>query len=113
MNNGKGDKWRPTDMDKYRNSPFWENSMKDAPKLERPVHTYIENVYGENYNACICHKCIEENQVKQFSGSPFLLNSTMMSVCPKCDNKRCPHASDHQRDCTGSNETGQSGSIYE
>lgn len=35
-----------------------------------------------------------------------------MLVCPTCGNKRCPHATDHQLTCTGSNEPGQPGSAY-
>lgn len=34
-------------------------------------------------------------------------------VCAKCGNKRCPHATDRNLDCTGSNEPGQPGSFYE
>lgn len=35
-----------------------------------------------------------------------------MRVCSECGNKRCPHASDHENDCTHSNKPGQVGSIY-
>jgi hypothetical protein len=35
-----------------------------------------------------------------------------MIVCPTCGNKRCPKATDHRLDCTGSNEPGQPGSAY-
>jgi hypothetical protein len=35
-----------------------------------------------------------------------------MRLCPTCGNKRCPHASDHDLACSGSNEPGQPGSIY-
>lgn len=34
-------------------------------------------------------------------------------VCEICGNKRCPHATDHDLDCTNSNEPGQRGSWYE
>lgn len=34
-------------------------------------------------------------------------------VCPTCGNKRCPKATDHRFDCTGSNEPGQHGSRYQ
>jgi hypothetical protein len=34
-------------------------------------------------------------------------------VCSICGNKRCPHATDHDLACTGSNETGQEGSQYQ
>lgn len=36
-----------------------------------------------------------------------------MFLCGICGNKRCPHAADHRLDCTGSNEPGQRGSLYE
>lgn len=35
-----------------------------------------------------------------------------MIVCVDCGNKRCPHATDHDNACTGSNEPGQPGSSY-
>ena len=63
--------------------------------------------------ACICHKCIEENKIQAPGMEPFLLNSIMMILCPICGNKRCPHASDHNLACTGSNDSGQPGSVYE
>ena len=36
-----------------------------------------------------------------------------MIVCPTCGNKRCPKASWHKNQCSGSNEPGQEGSIYQ
>lgn len=56
---------------------------------------------------CWCHKCNENRLVNNI---PFSM--TRMIVCPTCGNKRCPKASDHRLDCTGSNETGQPGSVY-
>jgi hypothetical protein len=56
---------------------------------------------------CWCHKCNKHNTV---NGLPFSM--TQMILCPECGNKRCPNASDHQLDCTGSNEAGQHGSVY-
>lgn len=35
-----------------------------------------------------------------------------MIVCPLCGNKRCPHASHHDHECTDSNEPGQHGSVF-
>ena len=35
-----------------------------------------------------------------------------MILCSLCGNKRCPHATDHRHECTGSNEPGQPGSSY-
>jgi hypothetical protein len=56
---------------------------------------------------CWCHKCNEHNTI---NGLPFSM--TQMILCPECGNKRCPKASDHQLDCTGSNEPNQPGSVY-
>ena len=35
-----------------------------------------------------------------------------MYLCPDCGNKRCPRATHHDNDCTGSNDYGQEGSRY-
>jgi hypothetical protein len=50
-----------------------------------------------------CHSCFKA------SGGVML---DRMILCSECGNKRCPKASDHQLDCTGSNEAGQHGSVY-
>jgi len=39
-------------------------------------------------------------------------NAWWMIACPKCGNKRCPHATYHKRACTNSNAPGQPGSVY-
>jgi hypothetical protein len=44
---------------------------------------------------------------------PITLTDMRMVLCPKCGNKRCPHATNHELACTGSNEPGQKGSSYE
>lgn len=58
---------------------------------------------------CMCHQCLIDRDEKT-DGIP--LGLTMMIVCPICGNKRCPHATDHRHDCSGSNEPGQDGSIF-
>lgn len=50
---------------------------------------------------CWCHSC-----------RPITLSDMRMILCPKCGNKRCPHANDHRNACTASNEPGQAGSAY-
>ncbi len=60
---------------------------------------------------CECHRCINENGILGPSGL-LPLSSEKMILCPVCGNKRCPHASDHRLACTGSNESGQKGSVY-
>lgn len=59
---------------------------------------------------CICHRCIKEKNITGPRGFP--LSTFQMILCPICGNKRCPHASDHNLACTGSNEAGQPGSVY-
>lgn len=43
---------------------------------------------------------------------PITLEDMRMIVCPDCGNKRCPKASDHEYTCTGSNDSGQPGSLF-
>jgi len=59
---------------------------------------------------CHCRKCLDERGEK-VNGIPFHL--ARMVVCPKCGNKRCPHATDHAEECTRSNDPGQPGSVFE
>lgn len=49
-----------------------------------------------------CWRCLRERGVLR----------QRMLLCPKCGNKRCPKAADHDFACTGSNEPGQPGSVY-
>ena len=66
-------------------------------------------------NRCECHKCIADNNlaVTIFDGIEMALSASKMILCPECGNKRCPKASDHRLACTGSNEAGQEGSVYQ
>lgn len=58
-------------------------------------------LYEPQPGDCICWRCLKGKNV------------AMMVLCPVCGNKRCPKASDHELDCTGSNEPGQPGSVYQ
>jgi hypothetical protein len=64
-----------------------------------------------------CHRCIREFDIRAPGESPgtmvLRLSSVRMIVCDTCGFKRCPHASDHRLACTGSNDSGQIGSIYQ
>jgi len=51
-----------------------------------------------SWEICGCRKCNPD--------------AWWMIVCNICGNKRCPHATDHDCACTGSNEPGQPGSVY-
>lgn len=58
---------------------------------------------------CECYNCLKQRSEEE--GNPFLL-MTKFIACEKCGNKRCPHATDHNLPCSGSNLPGQLGSIY-
>lgn len=64
---------------------------------------------------CQCRQCLRDRgevvAITDWLAIPAEM--TRMILCPKCGNKRCPHATDHRNACTGSNEPGQKGSAYE
>jgi hypothetical protein len=41
-----------------------------------------------------------------------LMDIPMALSCNICGNKYCPHATDHELDCSNSNEQGQDGSFF-
>lgn len=61
----------------------------------------IPEIGEEENNPCYCYNCADQKT-----------RMTRMIVCPKCGNKRCPHATDHSLECTNSNEPNQPGSRY-
>jgi Zn finger protein HypA/HybF involved in hydrogenase expression len=78
-----------------------------AQSLERMTQNAEElGLYDEP--PCWCHECIKGKTTR----GGFPLSGTRMILCPKCGNKRCPKASNHELECTGSNEPGQEGSVY-
>lgn len=58
-----------------------------------------------------CHKCF--NLLREKYALEKKVVAPRFIVCPTCGNKRCPKATDHELACTGSNEPGQKGSVYE
>jgi hypothetical protein len=60
-------------------------------------------------NSCFCRKCFE----KILENDPMNIFNIRMFLCDKCGNKRCPHSTDHELECTNSNEPRQAGSAYE
>lgn len=57
-----------------------------------------------------CFRCIGNEPSSP--GSFLTVGMSMMIVCETCGNKRCPHSTDHNNACTGSNDPGQPGSRY-
>lgn len=60
---------------------------------------------------CQCRACLRGQTIESGFG-PIPVEMTRMIICAKCGNKRCPHATDHRNECSGSNEPGQRGSVY-
>lgn len=57
---------------------------------------------------CWCYNCLD--QIKDDRGWPVTMYTFI--VCPGCGNKRCPKSTNHELQCTNSNEPGQEGSRY-
>lgn len=62
----------------------------------------------DDYTGCPCRACLAEYD----KARPLDAIPPRFVVCAICGNKRCPHATDHRLECTGSNEPGQAGSVY-
>lgn len=74
--------------------------MDDLPPnaiAGRKLMKLAEDAFGP----LCCRKC--------YKGEPGF---GPMFLCPTCGNKRCPKATDHELECTGSNAPGQAGSAY-
>jgi Zn finger protein HypA/HybF involved in hydrogenase expression len=69
--------------------------------LENRVKEQAELIRLLQKNSCHCYNCADP-----------MTRLTRMIVCPKCGNKRCPHATNHNMDCTDSNAVDQEGSRY-
>lgn len=75
-------------------------------KIEQESATEVQN--DENsFTAMKCNSCRKclDGVIDEESGWPVL--ATRFIVCSKCGNKRCPKATNHNLECTNSNEPGQ------
>jgi hypothetical protein len=57
---------------------------------------------------CQCRSCRDD----WYDANPDAGLQSAFIICDTCGNKRCPHATDHNNTCTGSNDPGQEGSDY-
>lgn len=73
----------------------------DADPTDPDLLGKLSQAARESQARCRCRKC-----------SPVTVFDMRMPICPKCGNKRCPHAANHENACTNSNEPGQPGSDY-
>lgn len=76
-------------------------------------------VYDADYkNICSCKSCLRNDYMTRLENGDTISKLAMhpyrlFIVCKICGNKRCPHANDHNNECTNSNEVGQKGSDWE
>jgi hypothetical protein len=63
---------------------------------------YEHSLASRRAGLCGCWHCMGERDEMRIR----------MILCPQCGCKRCPKASDHRLDCTGSNESVQPVSVY-
>lgn len=61
-----------------------------------------------------CIRCLDE-EWEEFGEDRdvFPPSAKFMVLCEHCGNKRCPHATNCDYECTGSNEPNQEGSVYQ
>lgn len=66
---------------------------------------------------CGCLRCQTERRASLLPEDAWRalpgMDAHFRYACEMCGNKRCPHHTDHQLACTGSNEPGQQGSNYQ
>lgn len=60
-----------------------------------------------------CHTCKPNKSAYVSADGSLVWGAMRFIVCVICGNKRCPHATNCELECTNSNESGQSGSVYE
>ena len=64
-------------------------------------------------SGCGCSRCLAEAAEKIEDPLAAMMHTQVFVVCSSCGNKRCPKATDHRLECTGSNDPGQPGSRFE
>jgi hypothetical protein len=77
---------------------------------------YVEDVMVPRSDAdtegCGCWLCVNERAEAIEDMTQKLVYRSRMIVCAICGNKRCPKATNHDLDCTLSNDSGQPGSRF-
>ena len=79
-----------------------ESNLLDAQVIKK-------NADGGKVDCMNCYECLKD---KKDERTGLSIAFSRMILCPTCGNKRCPKATDHNLDCTHSNESGQPRSRY-
>lgn len=97
--------------DRFAKVCNFEQCGCDMCRSSRPLLTNTVAEHSAPTAQADLHCCFACERAAIDAGklSPF---GRRFIVCPKCGNKRCPKASHHDNDCTGSNKPGQPGSIF-
>lgn len=89
-------------------NPFNYNNANKTDGGQIDCQVIKKNADGGKVYCGNCYECLKNE--KEENGLPKV--TTRMILCPTCRNKRCPKATDHNLECTNSNESGQPGSRY-
>jgi FMN phosphatase YigB (HAD superfamily) len=77
----------------------WHARSEPGVRCRRDIADIELELLPRQVFGCTCFKCTRPD--------------TVMIICSTCGYKRCPHATHHIHDCTGRNDSGQVGSIYQ
>ena len=111
-------------VDEFRNDIMFKNmiGMEDC-QLKAAIHehlksiNYYQTIFNESWHQptetvfdgdCWCYFWDQKRRGDGIIGA----FDFRMNLCPECGNKRCPKATNHDYECTDSNEPGQEGSLY-
>lgn len=89
--------------------------IKKQPKSRTTPKIFEVFLPDKEEEQVCCRKCWEESHGEKAIGvGDALINPIGMPMigCKVCGNKRCPKATDHNNECSGSNSQGQVGSVY-
>lgn len=122
--------WTPQDPEDMRSAVMQAMGSASMAWVETPQGEFdsdwakavgegLINWLNEHYviqekedEGCECWTCVNERADKITDFTQRLRYVSRMIVCPECGNKRCPRATQHDLECHGSNEAGQTGSRY-
>lgn len=95
----------------------WDQWFKSVKIEEKAVRWDSQEERGAAENPptpCGCYRCDSERRESLIAQRvpAWSILPMRMYLCPQCGNKRCPRATWHEMDCTGSNEPGQAGSRF-
>ena len=89
-------------------------TVEDIKSFLQAIHPRVQVDMNSKEYDILSHLCDKEKvECYCYNCASPAKRMTTFIVCPECGNKRCPHATDHNLECTNSNEPGQKGSRFE